>query len=233
MVMKLDQVVPFGRSLNEYEHMFALSKADLQKRIIGVADGPASFNAELTAKQGSIVSVDPIYALSPEGIQRRFDQVLPNIMHQVEATPDDWVWSYHQSPDQLKERRTQVTRDFVQDFTQAKNSDRYVTGTLPELQFKNGSFDLALCSHFLFLYADQFSLDFHLASIREMLRVASEARIFPILKLDLKHPSFLESLLKTLKEEQYETSIEIVPYELQRGGNEMLRIARRSRIQEK
>lgn len=47
MVMKLEQVAPFGRSLAEYGSMFALSADDLKKTIIGVADGPASFNAEL------------------------------------------------------------------------------------------------------------------------------------------------------------------------------------------
>ena len=47
--MKLEQVVPWGRSLAEYRAMFALSEADLQRRILGCGDGPASFNAEMTA----------------------------------------------------------------------------------------------------------------------------------------------------------------------------------------
>jgi hypothetical protein len=45
MAMKLEKVVPFGRSLDEYLKMFALSASDLQQRILGVGDGPASFNA--------------------------------------------------------------------------------------------------------------------------------------------------------------------------------------------
>ncbi len=40
--MKLSQVVPFGRSLNEYRQMFALSWSELKtKSILGVGDGPA------------------------------------------------------------------------------------------------------------------------------------------------------------------------------------------------
>ncbi len=47
--MKLENVVPWGRSLAEYQAMFALSEEELQKRILGCGDGPASFNAEMTS----------------------------------------------------------------------------------------------------------------------------------------------------------------------------------------
>lgn len=36
------EVVPWGRSFDEYLQMFLLSEADLNKSIVGVADGPAS-----------------------------------------------------------------------------------------------------------------------------------------------------------------------------------------------
>ena len=49
MVMKLENIVPFGRSLDEYKNMFSLYDGDLGKNIIGVGDGPASFNAEMFA----------------------------------------------------------------------------------------------------------------------------------------------------------------------------------------
>ena len=49
MVMKLEKVVPFGRSLAEYKSMFALADNALDTKIIGVGDGPASFNAEMYA----------------------------------------------------------------------------------------------------------------------------------------------------------------------------------------
>jgi hypothetical protein len=46
MAFTLDQVVPWGRSFDEYRRMFALSDDDLGLRILGCADGPASFNGE-------------------------------------------------------------------------------------------------------------------------------------------------------------------------------------------
>ena len=39
----LEQVVPWGRSFDEYCNMFALSSDDLALRILGCGDGPASF----------------------------------------------------------------------------------------------------------------------------------------------------------------------------------------------
>jgi hypothetical protein len=47
MAMQLEKVVPFGRTMDEYLHMFALDEGDLGKRIIACADGPDSFNAEM------------------------------------------------------------------------------------------------------------------------------------------------------------------------------------------
>jgi hypothetical protein len=41
--------------------MFALSDADLRGRVLGCADGPASFNAEATRRGTSIISADPLY----------------------------------------------------------------------------------------------------------------------------------------------------------------------------
>lgn len=82
MVMKLEKVVPFGRSLDEYKMMFGLSSKDLQQHILGVADGPASFNAEGTARGYKITSIDPIYQFSGEEIKQRFDAVVDNIINQ-------------------------------------------------------------------------------------------------------------------------------------------------------
>ena len=46
MMMKLDKVIPFGRSFDEYMRIFSLTETDLKGNLLDVADGPASFNAE-------------------------------------------------------------------------------------------------------------------------------------------------------------------------------------------
>jgi hypothetical protein len=72
-------------------------------------------------------------------------------------------------------------QQFLEDFPQGIQQGRYIISELPVLPFDTEQFDLALCSHFLFTYSDLLSQDFHLASIRELCRVAQEVRIFPLL----------------------------------------------------
>ncbi len=224
MVMKLEEVVPFGRSMDEYRRMFALSGDDLQKNIVGVGDGPASFNAEMASLGKTVVSVDPLYIFPSEEIEERFYSIVDDIIAQVKATPDDWVWSYHKSPEHLKENRVTALRRFVADYERGNAEGRYVVGELPTLDFVDDQFHLAACSHFLFLYSDQLTYEFHRASVFEMLRVAHEVRIFPLLTLMLEVSPYVRPLVSELKAKEFIVSVEKVGYELQRGGNEMLRI---------
>lgn len=224
MAVQLDQVVPFGRSFDEYVKMFSLSEADLQGNILSVADGPASFNAEGTERGYRIQSIDPLYGFEADEVRDRFYAVLDNIIDQVVATPEDWVWSYHKSPDDLKANRVKVTERFYQDYVQGKREGRYEIGELPKLKYQSDSFDLGLCSHFLFLYSEQLGFDFHVAALEEMLRTCNEVRVFPLLTLRLEKSPFLADAIVQLQKQNYRCTLETVDYQLQRGGNEMLRI---------
>ncbi len=222
--MELEKVVPFGRSMDEYKNMFALSDSDLNKKIVGVGDGPASFNAEMCALGKTVISIDPLYVFRAKEIESQFYSVVDNIIAQVKATPSDWVWSYHRSPEQLKESRVNVLRRFVADYEKGRAERRYIVGELPNLGFTDREFQLAVCSHFLFLYSNHLTYEFHRTSVLEMARVASEVRIFPLLTLALKVSSYVQPLVDELKSQGFAVSVEKVGYELQRGGNEMLRI---------
>ena len=81
--MKLEHVVPWGRTIEEYQQMFNLGEEDKHKKILGCGDGPASFNAELTQMGGKIISIDPIYQFSKQQISDRIEQVRPIIMEQI------------------------------------------------------------------------------------------------------------------------------------------------------
>ncbi len=104
-MMILDRVVPFGRSKTEYELMFALTESDRFKSVIGIGDGPASFNAEMTAAGYQVTSIDPIYQFTGTEIKSRFDACVDTIIEQVRNTPNNWVWSYHKSPEDLRANR--------------------------------------------------------------------------------------------------------------------------------
>lgn len=86
MSVTLNQVLPWGRSVDEYRRLFDLSEQDLQTAILGCGDGPASFNAELTAMGRSVVSIDPIYAFSKEEIELRVAQTREAIISQVKQS---------------------------------------------------------------------------------------------------------------------------------------------------
>jgi hypothetical protein len=66
---------------------------------------------------------------------------------------------------------------------------------------------------------EQLSLDFHVAAIEEMCRVASEARVFPLLKGYGGPSPYLEPVLYGLRDRGYTATIKEAPYEFQRGGN--------------
>ncbi|MCA9471654.1 MAG: SAM-dependent methyltransferase [Nitrospirales bacterium] len=182
--MQLEHVVPFGRSLNEYRAMFDLSQDDLGRKILGVGDGPASFNTEMRERGHSVISVDPLYSFTGKEIQRQFDKVVNDVFEQVKCTPSDWVWTYHKSVDDLRMHRVSTLEMFLSDYEIGKEQKRYRIGELPRLpELSDHVFDLALCSHFLFLFSEHFDAQFHVTSMMEMWRVAKEVRVFPLLTL--------------------------------------------------
>ena len=136
----------------------------------------------------------------------------------------NFVWSSIGSINELREIRHSAMRKFLDDFEEGKEQGRYIVAELPVLPFDDGAFDIALCSHFLFLYSDRLSLEFHRQSIVQLCRVADDVRIFPLIDLDLKPSTYVQPIASGLGKEGFTVSIERVNYEFQRGGNKMLRI---------
>lgn len=227
MGLRLEQVVPWGRSLAEYIDMFDLSRADLQGKILDCAGGPASFNAELTEQGCEVISCDPIYQFSAEEIAGRIEATYPVILQGVEANQQQFVWKMYESPEDLCQVRMTAMRQFLADFPQGLKQGRYQEASLPSLPFNSGQFDLALCSHLLFTYSDQLSLEFHIAAIREMSRVAAEVRIFPLLvNMTGEESPFVQPVLQELATQGYKVQIKPVAYEFQKGGNQLLSVRR-------
>ena len=193
MAMNLDTVVPWGRSFEEYVRMFALTEEDLKGRILGCGDGPAAFNSALTGRGGRIVSCDPLYLFSADQIRQRIEATFATVMAQVEQSREDFVWDVIANPEDLGRLRLAAMAAFLADFERGKGEERYVAAALPKLPFAAGAFDLALCSHLLFLYSEQLSFEFHLGAVAEMCRVAREVRIFPLVDL-AGQPLYAEKL---------------------------------------
>lgn len=223
----LSSVVPWGRSFDEYQRMFALTGADLAGRILGCGDGPASFNAEATRRGTQVVSCDPLYQFNAAQIRQRIDETAPEVLEQARRNAHEFVWDEAiPDIDALGRVRMTAMSAFLDDYAQGRAGGRYLDAGLPSLPFADGAFDLAVCSHFLFLYSQQLDEAFHVQSMRELCRVARDVRIFPLLALGGQPSPHLGAVREALARGGWRASIERVPYEFQRGGNEMLRVCR-------
>ncbi|MGE9290946.1 MAG: SAM-dependent methyltransferase [Puniceicoccales bacterium] len=223
---RLESVVPWGRSLAEYRSMFALTDADLGRSILGCGDGPASFNAELTARGGSVVSVDPVYQFSREEIAARVEAVRPVVMENVRANRQTFVWKEIADPESLERIRMTAMNRFLEDFEEGREAGRYRVGGLPDLPCRVGEFDLALVSHFLFLYSDHLDEAFHREGILSLLQVAREVRVFPVVELSGQRSRHLDSVRSRLRDEGVVDQLLPVRYEFQKGAAQMLVLSR-------
>lgn len=164
--------------------MFRLTEADLSRHILGCGDGLAGFNAELTKRSGAVVSIDPVYMFDVEQIKSRIAETYETVMAQMLNNQNDYIWDVVPSIEALGEIRMAAMDSFLADFELGNQQGRYIVGELPVLPFEDRQFDMALSSHFLFLYSAHLSAEFHLQALREMLRIAREVRVFPLLALD-------------------------------------------------
>lgn len=225
MAIHYNNVVPWGRSYDEYVRMFALSVSDLRSRVLGCGDGPASFNSVLAARGVKVISADPLYGFSAGEIEDRIKSTFEDVIRQTYMNRGRFIWRDIPSIKELGEMRMTAMKNFLEDFEKGKNERRYVEAELPELPFENGEFDLALCSHLLFLYTDNLTLDFHISSVREMCRVAGEVRIFPILDVNGIRSPYVDMVMEIFNNESTSVSVERVDYEFQKHGNRMLVIS--------
>ena len=222
----LDEVVPWGRSFDEYQRMFALTEDDLQLRILDCGAGPASFNVQATRRGSRVISCDPLYQWDADDIQQRIAATYDTVLDQTRMNREEFVWDAIASVEELGAVRMAAMSEFLADYDLGKLAGRYVEAELPVLPFLDDSFDLALCSHLLFLYTDQLGDTFHFLAVRELLRIAEEVRIFPLLALGATHSPFVDPVVQVFTHLGLNVTIEKVPYEFQRGGNQMMRIRR-------
>jgi hypothetical protein len=225
-VFTLSTVVPWGRSFDEYRRMFLLTEGDLRQTILGCADGPASFNVEASALGVRVVSADPLYKWTCAEIRGRIAATSASILEQTRENFDEFVWTDFASVDALGAARMRAMNRFLADYEEKPGASRYVAAALPALPFVDRAFDIVVCSHFLFLYTAQTTERFHLDAVDELCRVGTEVRIFPLLALGARPSPYVPVVVDHLRASGRQVTIEEVPYEFQRGGNQMLRCFR-------
>lgn len=151
-----------------YCTLFSLGDSERRLSILGCGDGTSSFNAEGTAQNMRIVSVDKLYRFRAGEIRDHIDAAANNAA---------------------------ATERFMADYAEGVDQGRYVSGELPDLPFHDGCYDLALCLRLLFRDDAQQDLAFHLRALQELMRVAEEVRVAPMPEAGAAAARYLPAVL--------------------------------------
>lgn len=223
----LDKVVLLGRTFEEYARYFGLDASLLRRqRVLDVAAGVSSFCAEANAQGIATTAFDQIYQLPAKVIQARCEPDLEAVTRNI-ALAKTYKWDFYQSPEGMRQYRQRAYQAFLADY-RTHGDRRYIAGSLPQLPFSDGEFDVTLVSYLLFVYDDHFDYAFHKASLIEIMRVTrDEARCYPIVTFEAQRSRHLDTLQSD--PDLQHLAFEVVPtdFEFLIGSNYFLRIRRR------
>ena len=215
-----------SRAYDEYVAFFDLSAVSLAgKRVLDCSAGASSFVARLCRQGIDAVAVDPAYDLARDQLADVAGAGLRDGNAIAARFPGRFTWQWYGSVEARERMRARALAEFLLDL--AEHPDRYVAASLPTLPFADDAFDLAVCSHLLFTWADQLGIDWHLAALRELLRVAGEVRVFPTVLQGTGDPvPFWDPLIAQLRADGSIVETRQVDYEFQVGATTMLILTR-------
>lgn len=212
------------RSFEEYERMFSCSFKP-GERVLDVAAGASSFAAAARKLGIQAVSADPLYSLELEAMARRGLQELEEASAKLAELQHVYSWSYYGSASQHEALRRRSLELFLEDYGLFYGTEAYVPAVLPRLPFADESFDRVLCSHFLFLYGEQFGEDFHREAVLELARIArrgGEVRIYPLLDLKWDPYAGLGELMAFLESRGLSPALEVSSLSFIPGSHQLL-----------
>lgn len=206
--------------------MFKLKEKDLVgRRILDCPAGACSFTAISNQLGSEVTAADIAYYYSADELEDKGIQDIEHAMSELVKVQGNFVWDYFKSIEDLTQARSRALNDNIRD--QRQTPERYVPVILPNLPFNDEDFDLTLSAHFLFMYSDRLDYDFHLKTINELMRVTrGELRIFPLVDLSCKRYEHLDRLIDEMVQQGFAVEEMEVPYEFQKGANQMLSIRR-------
>ena len=206
--------------------MLDLSDEDLLAGpILDCPGGAGDFGARVRAQGGEVVSVDPAYAEPRDALLARARADVLRGNRWVAENPHLYRFGIVRSVEHHLETRSAACERFAADY--AADGRRYVVAALPSLPFPDRRFALALTSYLLFSYPEFLDVDFHVASLRELARVAGEVRAFPLLDTGGVPYPYLDEARAALAAAGVETEVRRIDFEFQVGGDRLL-VARRS-----
>ncbi len=228
-LFELNRIFFFGRPYSELLKCFGVEEAALVgKSVLECPSGPSSFVAEANAKGIDAIGIDPLFYRSPQAIRDLARADFRVMFDRVRAASHKFAKRTYQSVEEAEQIRGAGLETFLADYATGKALGRYREGALPYLDFEDESFDVVLCGHLLFIYADTLDLEFHRASLRELCRVTrEEVRIHPIVDNGSERYPHLDELLELAAELGFESSIQDVDHEFFKGTSRTLVLRRR------
>ncbi len=210
-----------GRTYEEYERFFDLGDwAPDGTRVLDCGAGASSFVAEAADRGADVMALDRLYGPPGHRLARRARADLANVAAELRSKTDLFAWDFYGDVDARLGFLERGSRRFLRDYE--CHPGRYVAGALPSLPFPDDAFDLVLCSHLLFLYADRLDRSFHVAAVRELARVGGEVRCFPLAAMDTDRSPHVEPVRAALEADGRSTEVRSVPFEFQPGATQML-----------
>ena len=209
-----------SRGFDEYVRMFDLSEGELTAgEIVDVAAGGSSFTADASDRGLKARAVDPRYAAERVPLIQEAAEEIEVSAGKLANLRDRYDWTFYGSLERHREMRFQSLRRFATHIHSDSGRFCYSEGRLPSLPFGDDLFSLVLCSHFLFLYEEQFDYEFHLQSVLEMMRVCKPGgviRIYPVMSLRFERYTHLEKLLEAInghggETELFRTKLSFIP----------------------
>lgn len=165
-----ERVWLIGRPAYHHITQFALPVNSDSLRILDVAAGVSDFMS--VWRNG--LAVDPCYG-------EDYNDLYTSASHDLFLFAANQIQNDRNATNEqirLYDMHRQALTGFLIDFGNRSGSIRYRADSLPDLPLVCGSFDLAICSHFLFLYPhdNEFAVD----SIRRVMELTDEFRIWPL-----------------------------------------------------
>ena len=121
----MKNVVPWGRTLDEYRKMFSLSDAELEGHIACFGDGVASFNAECDMQGGHVTSFDPVYRFSCDRLELVLEEakrrLIEKTCHEGHGNGRSGV---ERDINELQKRHMTAVEIFMDDFEEGKKQGR-------------------------------------------------------------------------------------------------------------
>ncbi len=222
--LNIDRIAFLGRTYEEYMKIFGLDEDILRKGpILDCPAGASSFTAEAKEKGFDVTACDILYSQPFDRLTKKGLDDLQHVFEKLEEVSDLYTWNHYKNTTEVFGLREKALEEFTKDFMSGFKERRYVHAVLPELPFPDKSFETVLSGHFLFLYGDRLSLDFHRACLYEFVRVCrGEVRIYPILGLDAKPYPHIDEIISSFETEGIKAEIRNVPFEFLKGATQMM-----------